>query len=75
MSDAVLIVTIPAVIAALSGAVAALWKWLTTRGMVRERSTRRVSLSDETVELYKQIIAAHERTIDRLERELGRRTP
>ncbi len=53
MSDGVLIVTIPALIIALSSAVAAVWKWLTTRGMSRKRSADRMTVSDEATDTYK----------------------
>jgi len=53
VSDGVLIVTIPALIIALSSAVAAVWKWLTTRGMTRKRSAERTTVSDEATDGWK----------------------
>lgn len=53
MSDGVLVVTLPALIIALSSAVAAVWKWLTTRGLSRKRSADRVTVSDEATDAYK----------------------
>ncbi len=55
MSDGVLVVTIPALILALSSAVAAVWKWLTTRGMTRKRSADRTTVSDEVTDTYKLV--------------------
>lgn len=73
MSDGVLIVTVPLLIAAASGAVAAVWKWLTTRGMTRKRSADRITVSDEATDTYKLAAKKLNGEVEELNDTLARR--
>lgn len=63
MSDGSLVALITVGLPLLAAAVTAVWKWLTGRGLSRERSSQRVTVSDETVELWKANVRERDQTI------------